>query len=121
MLFSLFKALTDPIFDKDTYLQIYEPGNFGHHLATDVALLCGLWIVWNAYLEICVYILKMNSHDSYVKVITYSRYTLHGTYVFSLLANRKSQEHAHVTYVHPSVLCPQPIIQYFICSVILNV
>lgn len=64
-LFSLFKALTDPIFDKDTYLQIYEPGNFGH-LATDVALLCGLWIVWNAYLEIYVYIPKMNSHDSYV-------------------------------------------------------
>ena len=61
-----FKALTDPIFDKDTYLQIYEPGNFGHRLARDVALLCGLWIVWNAYLEVYVYILKMNSHDSYV-------------------------------------------------------
>ena len=42
LLVSLFKALTDPIFDKDTYLQIYEPGNFGH-LATDVAL-C-VWIV----------------------------------------------------------------------------
>ena len=78
--------------------------------------------MWNAYLEIYVYILKKkNSHDSYVLVLTYSRYTLHGTYVFSFLANRKSQEHSHVKYVHPSVLCPQPIIQSFICSVILNV